>query len=129
MHRWLVAAALLAALVPALVPSLASGGPRRHPPAAPGGLYGLAAKGPLTPVCQQDVPCWGPAEHAKLVFLQRGRIVASTRTRAGGLYRIDLPPGRYSVKSKIGFGVVKPSPVTVTRVFTRANLLLDTGIR
>ena len=94
------------------------------------GLHGQATKGPLTPVCRDGVPCYAPAARTKLFFLQHGRVVAQTRTDAGGLYRIALRPGRYSVESTIGFGVVKPPEAVVRRGrFSRVDLVLDTGIR
>ena len=112
-----------------LVPALASAGPahlREHH----SGLYGQVTEGPLTPVCRQDVPCEGPAAHVRLTFLRRDRIVACTRTDAGGSYRIALRPGRYSITSNIGFGAVEPSRVAVSRGrFARVDLSLDTGIR
>jgi hypothetical protein len=121
--------ALPFALAAGLVPALAAAGPA-HERALRSGLFGQATKGPLTPVCREGVPCDGPAGHAKLVFLRGDRTVARTRTDAGGAYRIALRPGRYSIKSRIGFGSVKPSMVTVPHGrFARVDLSLDTGIR
>ena len=94
------------------------------------GLFGHATKGPLTPVCRVGVPCYGPADNAKILFVRRGHIVAQTRTDSDGDYRIALRPGRYAIKSKIGFGVVKPTAADVRRGrYSRADLSLDTGIR
>ena len=121
--------ALPLAFVAGLVPALAAAG-AAHERSTRSGLYGHATKGPLTPVCREDVPCDGPAGSARLLFLRAGRVVAQTRTDASGAYRIRLRPGRYTVKSKIGFGVVKPSTVTVPHGrFARVDLFVDTGIR
>jgi hypothetical protein len=108
------------------VPAAASG------PAAKtrSGLYGHATKGPLTPVCSVSVPCYGPATSTRIGFASRGHATRWTRTDESGDYRIALRPGRYRIKSKIGFGVAKPSLVRVTtRRYVRADLTLDTGIR
>ncbi len=121
--------ALPLALAAGLVPALASAGPA-HERGSRSGLHGQATKGPLTPVCREGVPCYGPAGSAKLFFLRGSRVVAQTRTDARGSYRVALRPGRYSVRSKIGFGVVKPPTVTVPRGrFSHIDLSLDTGIR
>lgn len=121
--------ALPLALAAGLVPALASAG-AAHERAPHSGLFGQATKGPLQPVCREGVPCDGPAGRARIYFLRGERIVARTRTDANGSYRIALRHGRYSIKSKIGFGVVKPSTVTVPHGrFARVDLTLDTGIR
>lgn len=117
------------ATIASLVPALATAG-AGHERSARTGLYGQATKGPLTPVCREDVPCYGPASRARLLFVRRGRVIARTRTRGDGSYRIVLRAGRYQIRSKIGFGVVKPPAVTVRRGhFSKLDLLLDTGIR
>lgn len=102
-----------------------------HGPAAAGsGLYGHAIKGPLTPVCSVSVPCYGPATQARIGFGQPGHRTRWIRADSNGDYRITLPPGRYKVKSKIGFGAVDPATLRVKAGrFTRADLSLDTGIR
>lgn len=94
------------------------------------GLYGHATKGPLTPVCSVSVPCSGPATSARIGFAMRGRAIRWIRTDRNGDYRVGLPPGRYKLKSRIGFGVVHPAFVRVTAGrYARADLTLDTGIR
>ncbi|HEX9416883.1 MAG TPA: carboxypeptidase-like regulatory domain-containing protein [Gaiellaceae bacterium] len=121
--------ALPLAFVAGLVPALAAAGPAQDR-SLRSGLYGHATKGPLTPVCREGVPCDGPAGSARLLIVRGARLVAQTRTDASGKYRIRLRPGRYTVKSKIGFGVVKPSTVTVPHGrFARVDLFVDTGIR
>jgi hypothetical protein len=114
--------ATLAVTVPAAARGPAS--------AARSGLYGRATKGPLTPVCSVSVPCYGPAARALIGFVMRGRPTRWTRADGDGDYRIALAPGRYTVKSKIGFGAVEPATLRVKAGrFTRADLSLDTGIR
>lgn len=98
--------------------------------AARSGLYGNVTMGPLMPVCREGVPCDGPARHERLLFVRNRHVVARTRTSQTGTYRISLPAGRYTIRSKIGFGVVKPPSITVPRGrFRRVDLSLDTGIR
>lgn len=121
--------ALPLAFVAGLVPAVAAAGPDQDR-SLRSGLYGQATKGPLMPVCREGDPCDGPAGSARLLFVRGSRLVAQTRTDASGKYRIQLRPGRYTVKSKIGFGVVKPSTVTVPHGrFVRVDLFMDTGIR
>jgi len=120
--------ALSLLLLPVLAgASLGSGSTGRE---ARSGLYGKTTMGPLMPMCQKDVPCYGPAERKVLIFSRNRHIIARARTTATGTYRISLAPGTYRVRSKVGFGVVKPPSVTVPRGrFDRVDLILDTGIR
>jgi hypothetical protein len=121
-------AAAGAAILAALVAS-ATAGRQRH--ALRSGLYGHVSVGPLTPVCRVGTPCDGPAPaNTKLLFARHGHVVARTRTKAGGAYRIALRPGWYTVRARIGMGVVKPPSVhVVRRRFIRVDLAVDTGIR
>jgi len=126
-----IAVLSVVAVLGVAVPAAASG-PASGPTKAStrNGLYGHATIGPLTPVCSVSVPCYGPAKSARIGFVTRGRAVRWTRTDANGDYRIALPPGRYKIKSKIGFGVVKPVAARVKAgSYARADLTLDTGIR
>jgi hypothetical protein len=98
--------------------------------AARSGLYGHAIKGPLTPVCSASVPCYGPAKHARIGFARPGHRTRWARADANGDYRITLPRGKYTIRSKIGFGAVDPATLKVKAGrFTSADLTLDTGIR
>jgi hypothetical protein len=94
------------------------------------GLYGTVRRGPITPVCQVNVPCDAPAAWITLTFT-RGAVRKSTRTDGGGNYRIALGPGIYSVRtSSTQFGQPRPAEVHV-RVghFDRIAFTIDTGIR
>ena len=74
-----------------LLPVAGSGG------AAGSGLYGTVKKGPVKPVCQQGVPCDGPAQ-VTLVFtrtspdgtFQSAQIKANARSPLSALFG-DLP--------------------------------------
>ena len=94
------------------------------------GLYGTVTKGPLTPVCTVDTPCQGPAADMQLVFSRSGTVVARTRTRDDGSYRVALRPGRYVVRvGPTNFGA-EPGAASVARTgFRRVNFFVDTGIR
>ena len=95
------------------------------------GLYGVVRKGPIMPVCRNDVPCDAPAQ-VMLLFMRGSSVVARGRSAADGRYRIEIPPGYYAVKTqpRIGFGAIRPLKVHV-RVghLDRLNFFLDTGIR
>jgi len=120
--------AFLAVMLGALV-----GVARVH--AAPrGGLYGVARRGPVTPVCRVGIPCVAPAGGLELTFSPAGGPTYHVTTTAVGRYRISLPPGRYSVTRaapSVGPGG-RLTPVVV-RVpptgWKRVDFSLDTGIR
>jgi hypothetical protein len=84
------------------------------------------------PVCQQGVPCDGPAQ-VTLVFSRSGDVVAHVRSTAAGRYRITLAPGFYTIRSTVKVGMTKlptPHAVHVRRGhWDRINLFFDTGIR
>jgi len=95
------------------------------------GVYGAVTKGPLTPVCSDAAPCQGPAADMLLVFARNGSVVARTRTRDNGSYRIALRPGRYVVRAgPTRFNAVQPSSASVPQKgFRRVDFFVDTGIR
>ena len=97
----------------------------------PSGFYGTVRRGPITPVCTAGVACDAPAPNVILTFSRAGR-VRTTRTNEQGTYRVDLPPGIYSVRTNSKpFGQL-PHPA---RVHVRAGhtdkliFTIDTGIR
>jgi hypothetical protein len=99
------------------------------------GVFGTVRKGPVTPVCQQGVPCDAPAQ-VTLVFSRleaSGDVVARIRSTATGRYRVALEPGFYAVRAtgKVGLTrLPKPHAVHVRRGhWDRINLFFDTGIR
>jgi len=116
-----------------LLPAAGSGG------ASGSGLYGTVRKGPVTPVCQQGVPCDAPAQ-LTLVFTRTspaGTFQSAQKWRVRsteqGKYRIALDPGFYTVRSTVKIGMTKlPKPHAVhVRVghWEKINLFFDTGIR
>src|SRR6476620_11290161 len=122
-----------AALALVLLPVAGSGG------AAGGGLYGTVRKGPVSPVCQQGVPCDAPAQ-LTLVFTRTspdGTFQSTQKWRVRsteqGKYRIALDPGFYTVRSTIKIGMTKlPKPHAVhvrAGHWDKINIFFDTGIR
>jgi hypothetical protein len=116
-----------------LLPVAGSGG------AAGSGLYGTVRKGPVTPVCQQGVPCDAPAQ-LTLVFTRTNPdgTAQSTqkwrlRSTEQGKYRIALDSGFYTVRSTVKIGMTKlPKPHAVhvrAGHWDKINLFFDTGIR
>jgi hypothetical protein len=98
----------------------------------PSGLRGIVMRGPIKPVCMVGVPCSEPAANVVLVFSRAGRVVARTRTRQDGGYRLTLKPGRYSVRTtirKLGSGLSPRIAVVPRNRVARVNFDLDTGIR
>jgi hypothetical protein len=95
------------------------------------GLYGKVTKGPLTPVCMVGTPCNGPASDTTLVFSRDGAVIARTRTRDDGTYRIALRPGRYAVRTVPRMmSPPEPGAASVPRTgFRHVNFFVDTGIR
>jgi hypothetical protein len=91
------------------------------------GLHGVVMRGPITPACVAEEPCWAPARGVTLKFSRNGAVVASARTNAKGTYRVALAPGRYSVA---GGRDLEPTHVKVlSGLFSRVNFAIDTGIR
>jgi Carboxypeptidase regulatory-like domain len=97
---------------------------------SPGGLFGTLRRGPVTPVCVVERPCYVPVTGATLVFT-RGATSARVVTDRAGRYRIGLRPGTYSVRVLLRGSTrrVQPSSARVRGGFTRAGFVIDTGIR
>ena len=95
------------------------------------GLYGTVTKGPLSPVCTDATPCSGPAADMLLVFSRNGSVVARTRTRDNGSYRVALRPGRYVVRAgPTRINAATPAGASVPQKgFRRVDFFVDTGIR
>jgi len=101
------------------------------------GLTGKVLRGPTTPVCRADKPCYAPFK-GTLVFTRVTTGVASfapvrTQTEANGNYKVLLDPARYRVATgaRARFGnLVQPAVVTVPKSgLRRVNFVVDTGIR
>lgn len=98
------------------------------------GLTGKVLRGPTTPVCRADKPCYAPFR-GTLVFTptNTSRVPVRVQTAANGDYRVLLAAARYRVttcvRSRFG-GLVQPSVVAVPHTgIRRVNFVVDTGIR
>src|SRR5882757_1910387 len=93
------------------------------------GVRGLVTRGPITPVCQEGVPCSAPAKHLKITFVRAG-VAKAVVTGSNGRYSILLAPGTYAVRfptAKFGFRP-RTALVVAGRMSTR-DFSIDTGIR
>lgn len=124
--------ALRRAVAPALVTiALACG----DGPAAPTttGLVGLVVRGPVTPVCLPDPPCYAPFR-AHFTAWRDSFPVAGFESDTLGQFLVWLPPGRYTVRPGPDAPILDPElqskTVDVTGSgLTHVRLDFDTGIR
>jgi hypothetical protein len=97
------------------------------------GIEGTVTSGPITPVCQQGVPCEQPYQAMLLVTDSDGIEVARTTSNLNGTYRIGLLPGTYTVVPQPGgeiFPIASPVSVTVPGgEYVTLDVSYDTGIR
>jgi len=93
------------------------------------GLHGVVTRGPVTPMCVAELPCDEPAPGVSLVFTRGGNEIARTRSHAGGIYRIVLPAGSYTVKPLSGRRMTPVSARVVQGRMRRVDFSIDTGIR
>lgn len=100
---------------------------------SPSGLWGVVTRGPITPVCVAEQPCYERAKDVTLVFVRNGRVVRRATTNEKGRYRVRLAAGAYVVrlakKPRVGRGL-EPVRVRVRSArFVRVDFSIDTGIR
>jgi hypothetical protein len=107
-----------------------------RPYAASSGLHGTVTRGPLTPVCRNDVPCEVPVPNLELSFDKpdvAGFAARRVETDEDGNYRILLPAGIYTVTmpGRPRFGKASsPHQVKVRLAHVdRLDFHIDTGIR
>ena len=97
------------------------------------GLYGVATRGPISPVCVVELPCDEPASHVTFAFSRNGDVVGRAVTDVDGRYRVHLPAGLYTVRRVSVTGIdrrLDPNEVRVRpRRFVRVDFSIDTGIR
>jgi hypothetical protein len=97
------------------------------------GLTGTVIRGPVTPVCQVDVPCDAPFS-AAFEVRQDGRRVATFQSDAQGRFTVRLSPGTYLVVPAADAPLMNPSAQAKTievgsEGLTSVQLVFDTGIR
>jgi hypothetical protein len=103
---------------------------------APSGLHGVVMRGPISPVCRDDVPCDAPAPGVSLTFVRAG-VSRTTLSDAKGRYRIMLPAGIYALRPTTSphtitrqLGRMTPEKVRVRVGHSdRIDFMIDTGIR
>jgi hypothetical protein len=98
-----------------------------------GTLSGTVTRGPVTPVCAIEVPCYEPAPNVTLLFTRNETIVGRAVTDAEGHYRVRLPGGTYAVRRPAASTIdrrLDPNRVWVASSRTRhIDFSIDTGIR
>lgn len=117
----------------ALVCALALG---CHSPASPTlttGLTGTVVRGPITPVCQIQVPCDAPFS-ADFSVEQNGKVVSGFRSDQDGRFTVMLEPGGYRVVPAANAPIIFPATqaktvAVLTTGLTEVRLTFDTGIR
>ena len=107
-----------------------------HSPASPTlttGLTGTVRRGPITPVCQIQVPCDAPFS-ADFSVEQNGKVVNQFRSDQDGRFTVMLEPGRYRVVPATNAPIIFPASQAKTvdvlsRGLTEVRFTFDTGIR
>ena len=97
------------------------------------GLEGIVRRGPITPVCQVDVPCDAPFAASFEVRNGQG-VVARFRSDSAGLFRVALLPGSYTVVPDssaplLGAAHQRHAVIVGPDGLTHVELDFDTGIR
>lgn len=96
-------------------------------------LTGSVRRGPITPVCQVQVPCDEPFS-ASFEVRQSDRRIATFRSGVDGSFTVTLAPGAYVVVPASDAPLMNPTaqtkPVEVhAGAPTVVSLLFDTGLR
>ena len=97
------------------------------------GLTGFVMRGPVTPVCQPDVPCSAPFS-AHFVVWQGSHLVASFRFDTHGHFTVALAPGQYRLVPGSDAPIIDPEAQTKNVVvgpgeLTTVQFDFDTGLR
>jgi hypothetical protein len=97
------------------------------------GLWGEVRRGPVTPVCVAEQPCYVPAKGVTLLFVRSGVVVRRVTTNDVGRYRVRLAAGTYSVRLPEKPAIGRDLEPVRARVragrFVRIDFSIDTGIR
>ena len=97
------------------------------------GLRGSVLRGPVIPVCQEDVPCDAPFA-ATFDVREGSRRVAVFPSDEDGGFEVALAPGSYLVVPQADAPIMNPTMqaqevVVVPDHVTEVVLVFDTGIR
>jgi hypothetical protein len=99
----------------------------------PSGIRGQVVRGPITPVCTVNQPCYAP--FAATFFVEQGRrTVLTFHTDSTGRFLVHLAPGSYTIvpspDAPIPFAASQAKTVQVDPgIVSTAQLTFDTGIR
>jgi hypothetical protein len=114
---------------------LAACGTAAAPPTVSSGIQGTVTVGPTCPVERINSPCPPRPMAATIVIRdQVGKQVAQVRSGADGRFRVNLPPGTYSLNglAQGNAGLPRPAAVTATVTdgsYVAVNVQFDSGIR
>jgi len=95
-------------------------------------LSGTVTRGPITPTCNDNQPCYSPvASHTIQALDSSGNIAATTLTSDTGKYSMNLKPGHYTLKlvPQVGSSMPGNDEVDVADTPKEFNLTIDSGIR
>ncbi|HEX7938689.1 MAG TPA: hypothetical protein VF483_06825 [Gemmatimonadaceae bacterium] len=103
------------------------------PDAGTGLLAGTVVRGPVTPVCQIDVPCDAPFS-ASFVVLRGSVQAAMFHSAADGSFSVLVPAGTLTIVPAADAPIIDPGQQMRTvaaepGVTTTVHLVFDTGIR
>lgn len=120
----------IATLIAAVV-TIAAACPTSNAPST--GLTGTVIRGPVTPVCQINVPCDAPFSASFNVMLNNRKVTSFT-SDAQGRFSVRLLPGTYLIVPAADAPLMNPSFQTKTvevgpEGLTSVQLTFDTGIR
>jgi hypothetical protein len=96
------------------------------------GFEGTALLGPTRPVCPVDKPCEAPFE-AGFDIWQGDRVVTRFRSDSAGRFRVQVPPGIYTVTADSSAGILIRSQAQQVTVepgrLTQVEWHFDTGVQ
>ena len=103
------------------------------PPTPTTGLTGTVERGPVTPVCNVNLPCNAPFS-AGFTVTTNGAVVAHFRSDGAGHFTVMVPPAVYQVIPDADAPLLAPtSQVKTVSVqgagLTSVTLEFDTGLR
>jgi hypothetical protein len=122
-------------LVVLVMAVLVSCGERTGAGDAGSGIEGTVAIGPTCPVEMAESPCADAPYEALITVTDGGEVVATGKSTQDGTFRIDVPPGTYTVTAEpvVADAIAHADPlqdvVVGTGAFTHVGISFDSGIR
>jgi hypothetical protein len=100
---------------------------------AASGIEGVILMGPACPVEQENVPCPDYPVEATLAVLDAAEAtLAEIKSDVQGYFRIELPPGTYTLQPKPLNAIQRGAPQSVTVTagqFISVTVTYDSGLR